>query len=174
MTIEKAIRSRPDFPRKGAVYRDISPLLRDGPTFKSAIESIAGALAGRGVTKIAGIESRGYALGGALAMMMNAGFVAVRMYGKLPGAAMSRPYRKAGGEQHAEILLDAITPSDRVVVVDDCLNTGISAETACMLVRELGGTVAGAAFIAEVRPSGGRTRLEGIGIPVTALVSYDE
>jgi adenine phosphoribosyltransferase len=174
MHIQNAIRSRPDFPRKGATYRDISPLLNDGPTFRAAIERIAAAFAGKGVNKIAGIESRGYALGGALAMQMGVGFLAVRMYGKLPGAAMSRPYRKLGGEQHAEVLLDAVKAGDKVVVIDDCLNSGVSAETACLLVRELGGEVVGAAFIAEVRPSGGRARLEAARIPVTALVGYDE
>lgn len=173
MIVQNAIRSRADFPRKGATYRDISPLLNDGATFKEAITRLAAAFAGQGVNKIAGIESRGYVLGGALAMQMGVGFLAVRMYGKLPGGAMSRPFRKHMGEEHAEILLDAVKAGDRVVVIDDCLNTGISAETACLLVRDLGGTVVGAAFIAEVKPSGGRRRLEAAGVPVTALVAYD-
>lgn len=173
MEVKNAIRSRPDFPRKGATYRDISPLLNDGRIFKTAIERLASAFAGKGVTKVAGIESRGYVLGGALAMQMGVGFLAVRMYGKLPGGAMSRPYRKGSGEQHAEILLDAVKPGDKVVVIDDCLNSGISAETACLLVRELGGEVVGAAFIAEIVPSGGRKRLEAAGVPVVALVEYD-
>jgi adenine phosphoribosyltransferase len=173
MSVESAIRSRPDFPRKGTVYRDISPLLNDGPTFRTAIAKLVSALSDRGVTKIAGIESRGYVLGGALAMQLGAGFLPIRMYGKLPGGAMSRPYRKLGTEYHAEILLDAVKPGDRVVVIDDCLNSGISAETACLLVRDLGGEVVGAAFIAEVKASGGRARLEGIGVPVTTLVGFD-
>jgi adenine phosphoribosyltransferase len=174
MDLRNAIRSRADFPRKGATYRDISPLLNDAAVFKAAIETLAGALRGKGVTKIAGIESRGYVLGGALAMQLGAGFLPIRMYGKLPGPAMSRPYRKLGGEQHAEILLDAVKAGDKVAVVDDCLNTGISAETACLLVRDLGGTVVGAGFIAEIRPSGGRARLEAIGVPVTTAIAYDE
>jgi adenine phosphoribosyltransferase len=174
MKIADAVRSRADFPRKGTTYRDISPLLNDGPTFRAAVAQLVSALSERNVTKIAGIESRGYVLGGALAMQLGAGFLPIRMYGKLPGGAMARPYRKGGTEYHAEILLDAIRPGDRVIVIDDCLNTGISAETACMLVRELGGEVVGAAFIAEVRPSGGRERLEALGVPVTALVVYTE
>jgi adenine phosphoribosyltransferase len=174
MQIDQAIRSRADFPRKGTTYRDISPLLNDGPTFRAAIARLVSALSERNVTKIAGIESRGYVLGGALAMQLGAGFLPIRMYGKLPGAAMARPYRKTGVEYHAEILLDAVKPGDRVVVIDDCLNSGISAETACMLVRELGGEVVGAAFMAEVLASGGRKRLEGLGVPVTALVSYQD
>lgn len=174
MTVKNAIRSRPDFPRKGATYRDISPLLNDGPTFRDAIGRLAAAFEGKGVNRIAGIESRGYVLGGALAMQLGVGFLAIRMYGKLPGGAMSRPYRKRDREEHAEILLDAVKPGDKVVVIDDCLNSGISAETACLLVRDLGATVVGAAFIAEVKPSGGRARLEAAGIPVTALVAYDE
>lgn len=173
MPLQHVIRSRPDFPRKGTTYRDISPLLNDGPAFRGAIAQLVSALSDKAVTKIAGIESRGYVLGGALAMQLGAGFLAIRMYGKLPGGAMSRPYRKLGVEYHAEILLDAVKPGDRVVVVDDCLNSGISAETACLLVRDLGGEVVGAAFIAEILPSGGRGRLEGLGVPVEALISYD-
>lgn len=173
-TIADAIRSRADFPRKGTTYRDISPLLNDGPTFRAAIAQLTAALSDRSVNKIAGIESRGYVLGGALAMQLGAGFLPIRMYGKLPGGAMSRPYRKYGNEYHAEILLDAVRPGDRVVIIDDCVNTGISAEAACMLVRDLGGEVVGAAFVAEIPLSGGRARLEGIGVPVTSLVTYDE
>jgi adenine phosphoribosyltransferase len=174
MIIQDTIRNRPDFPRKGATYRDISPLLNDGAVFRDAIRRLAAAFEGKGVNKIAGIESRGYVLGGALAMQLGVGFLPIRMYGKLPGGSMSRPYRKRSGEEHAEILLDAVKPGDKVVIIDDCLNTGISAETACLLVRDLGGVVVGAAFIAEVKPSGGRARLEAAGIAVTALVAYDE
>ena len=162
--VRAKVRSVPDFPKPGILFRDITPVLADPPTLRTAlalhhrqIADIEGQL-----DKIVGIESRGFLFGMALAAQLNVGFVPVRKPGKLPAATTEVRYALEYGADTLQIHTDAIGPGDRVLVVDDLLATGGTADAARRRVTELGGTVLAALFLIELVDLGGRQKLEGL------------
>jgi adenine phosphoribosyltransferase len=162
------IRDVPDFPRPGIVFKDITLLLGDGPAFAAAVGALAEPYRDRGVSKVAGIESRGFILGGAVADRLGAGFTPIRKEGRLPYTRISESYRLEYGEAVVEMHADAIERGERVLIVDDLLATGGTAGAAAALVERLGGVITGFAFLIELTALGGSAALGGR--PYTALL----
>jgi adenine phosphoribosyltransferase len=168
--LASAIRSIPDFPKKGILFRDITTLLKDPNAFRAAIDEMTAYAAGRGITKVVSVEARGFILGAPLACNLQAGFVPVRKPGKLPAPTLRESYALEYGTDTLEIHQDAITPGERVLVVDDLLATGGTAEAACTLVERLGGSIAACLFLVELSFLKGRERLAGR--EIFSLVRY--
>ena len=166
------IRTVPDFPKPGILFRDITTLLKDAAGFRSVVEELAAAYRDDGVDKVAGIESRGFIIGAALAYRMQAGFVPIRKAGKLPAENFGQDYELEYGADRLEVHRDAIEAGERVLLVDDLIATGGTAEAALRLIRIAGGTVAGCAFVIDLPDLGGRARLERAGYPVLALCQF--
>lgn len=166
------IRSIVDFPHEGIVFRDVTTLFADPRGFRMAIDQLLHPYAGMRFDKVVGLEARGFILGGAVAHQLSAGFVPIRKKGKLPGAVISEAYTLEYGEAVVEIHDDAITPGERVLLVDDLLATGGTAEAGIRLVERLGGEIIGCAFIVDLPDLGGRKRLEALGMDVHTLVEY--
>lgn len=164
------IRDVPDFPKKGIVFKDITPLLADGPLFRSAIESLAGPYRASRIDKIVGIESRGYLFAAPLAVALGVGLAIVRKPGKLPWRTVREVYSLEYGEDALEMHIDAIAPGDRVLVVDDVLATGGTAEAVGKLVTRHGADLVGYAFLMELRFLEGARRLGPD--KVNALLAY--
>jgi adenine phosphoribosyltransferase len=156
-----ALRDVPDFPKPGIRFKDITPLLADAALFADATRALAAAFAEAGVTHVAGVESRGFILGAPVAQHLGVGFIPVRKPGKLPWRTTRRTYELEYGTDALEAHSDACGAGSRVLVVDDVLATGGTAEATCALVEEIGGTVVGCAFLLEIAPLGGRDRLAG-------------
>src|SRR5215470_12635136 len=155
--IRSKIRDIPDYPKPGIVFKDITPLLADGPAF-AAVVSALGAGYGR-IDKVVGIEARGFILAAAVACQLGSGFVPVRKQGRLPGPTYAQSYELEYGSATIEVHQDAFTPGERVLIVDDVLATGGTAEATVDLVRHAGAEVAGIAVILELSFLGGRNRL---------------
>lgn len=164
------IRDVPDFPKKGIVFKDITPLLADGPAFEATLEALAAPYADAGIERVAGIESRGFIFGGAVAARLEAGFVPIRKPGKLPAASASETYELEYGTDTLEMHEDAVKPGCRVLIVDDLLATGGTARAAAKLVQRVGGEVVGIAFVVELTFLEGRSKLSGL--PLRSLVCY--
>lgn len=164
------IRDIPDFPEPGVVFKDITPLLIDVDAFSTMVEALAAPLRGRGVTKILAVEARGFIPGAALAPVLGAGFVPVRKAGKLPAEVERTEYVLEYGTDVLEVHRDAISPGERVVIVDDVLATGGTAAATVRLARSLRGEVVACSFVIELEFLGGRTQLDGI--EVHRLVTY--
>ena len=154
-----ALRDVPDFPSAGILFKDITPLLADGPLLADVTGAMAGPFRDRGVTHVAGIESRGFILGAAVALHLGVGFVPIRKPGKLPWKTVRRAYTLEYGTAELEAHTDACVAGSRVLVVDDVLATGGTADAACALVEEVGGTVVGCSFLLEIGALNGRARL---------------
>ena len=156
------IRDIPDYPQPGIVFKDITPLLADGPAFAAVVAALA---AGHGeIHKVVGIEARGFIFGAPVACCLQAGFVPVRKEGKLPAEAHSETYQLEYGSATVEVHTDAFGPGERVLIVDDVLATGGTAAAAASLVRRTGAEVAGLAVLLELGFLGGRGRLPGLEI----------
>lgn len=164
------IRSIPDFPKKGILFRDITTLLNNPAAFRLAVDLLTDRFAGAGVTKVVSIESRGFILGAPIAYHLGAGFVPVRKPGKLPAPTLQETYTLEYGTDTLEIHQDAVGPEDRVLIVDDLLATGGTVGAACRLVERLGGKIVGCAFLIELSFLKGRSRLGTY--EVEALVDY--
>jgi len=173
MEIRELIRSIPDYPKPGIIFRDITTLLQHPAGFRRAVDELVQPFAGVGINKVAGIEARGFILGGAVAHQLSVGFVAVRKKGKLPWQTISVEYELEYGSDEVEIHIDSLEPGDRVLIVDDLLATGGTATAASQLVRDAGGEVVGASFVIELPDLGGRTRLEDMGVTVRALLEFE-
>lgn len=171
MDLKKSIRNIQDFPKKGIVYRDITTLLNDAEALKYSIDKMVEAFEGKGITKIAGIESRGFIFGMAMAYKMNLPFITVRKKGKLPYKTIAESYQLEYGTDVIEIHQDAADASDKVLIVDDLLATGGTMEAAVKLIRKVGAEVAGISFLIDLAFLNGREKLKGI--EIDALVSYD-
>jgi adenine phosphoribosyltransferase len=169
--IHATLRDVPDFPKPGIMFKDITPVLADPPLFQDIIRRIGEVFADESIDVVAGIESRGFILGGALAVALGAGFVPIRKPGKLPHTSLRVDYHLEYGTDALEAHVDAIRPGARVLIVDDVLATGGTACAAVKLIRLLGGTVAGAAFLLELGFLNGRTRL--CDVPMHVLVRFD-
>ena len=165
--ITSRVRDVPDYPQPGVMFKDITPLLGDGKAFSAVVDGLA-ALYGP-VDKVAGIEARGFILAAPVACRLGAGFVPIRKKGKLPGATFAQDYALEYGVSTLEVQCDAFDPSDRVLVIDDVLATGGTAEASVNLVRRSGAQVAGIAMLIELSFLNGRAKLPGL--PVTALLT---
>jgi adenine phosphoribosyltransferase len=168
--LKAKIRNVPDFPKPGILFYDITTLLRDREGFKAVVDQLATPFRGKGVDIVVGIESRGFILGGAVADRIGAGFAPVRKLGKLPSKSIRVTYDLEYGSDSLEMHEDAVARGQRVLIVDDLLATGGTARATVDLVKRLGGTVDGLAFLIELADLNGRARLGGEN--VVALLQY--
>ena len=169
-TLKTKIRHVPDFPKAGILFFDVTTLLRDRDGFRLTIDAMSKPYQHRGIDVVVGIESRGFILGAAVADRLGVGFVPVRKVGKLPAATIRASYDLEYGSDSLEMHRDAIEPGQRVLIVDDLLATGGTAKAAVGLVKELGGTVSGLAFLIELVELNGRAKLPGE--EVMAVLKY--
>jgi adenine phosphoribosyltransferase len=173
MDLKAAIRTIPDFPKPGIMFRDVTTLIGDARAFRVAIDQMVQPWAGAKIDKVAGTEARGFILGGAVAHQLSVGFVPVRKQGKLPWRTLSEEYALEYGTDTIEIHSDAVREGDRVLLVDDLIATGGTAEASIRLLQRAGATVVGATFIIDLPDLGGARRIEALGVPVSSLVSYE-
>ena len=170
--VEDYIRTIADFPHEGIMFRDVTTLFADPRGFRMAIDQLLHPYAGLRFDKVVGLEARGFILGGAVAHQLSAGFVPIRKKGKLPGRVISESYTLEYGEAVVAVHDDALSPGEKVLVVDDLLATGGTAEAGIKLCERLGAEVIGCAFIVDLPDLGGRAKLEGLGMEVHALCAY--
>lgn len=174
--LEHSIRTIPDHPKPGILFRDITTLLGDPVAFAAAVDALvapyAAPHAAPRIAKVAGIEARGFILGGAVAHRLGAGFVPVRKRGKLPHETVRIAYALEYGTDEIEVHRDAIAPGERVLLVDDLIATGGTAVAALQLLRSIGAEVVAAAFVIDLPDLGGAARLRQMGLPVQALAAF--
>ena len=168
--LKSIIRDVPDFPKKGIIFKDITPLLADHAAFTELVKGFADAYRNSGVTKVLGIEARGFLLAAPIAMELGAGIVPVRKKGKLPYKTISASYALEYGTDTLEIHEDALKPGEKVLIVDDVLATGGTAAAVCELVEKIGGKVEGIAMLIELGFLNGRAKLAGR--PIHSLIKY--
>ncbi len=173
MPYKSLVRTIPDYPEKGVMFRDITTLLMDPAGFRKAVDELVQPYAGRRIDKVAGIEARGFILGGAVAHQLSTGFVPMRKKGKLPWATIGQDYALEYGVDRLEIHTDAIARGDQVLVIDDLIATGGTAEAAIRLVEAAGGVVVGCSFVIELPDLGGRGRLKALGHSIAALCVFE-
>ena len=171
--LRAAIRSIPDYPKPGIMFRDITTLLGDARAFRRAVDELVQPWAGSKIDKVAGIEARGFILGGALAHQVSAGFVPIRKRGKLPHTTVRIAYSLEYGLDEMEMHADAIHPGERVILVDDLIATGGTAEGAIKLMRKIGANVVAACFIIDLPDLGGAAKLRAMNVPVRTLMTFD-
>lgn len=171
--VRDAIRTIPDYPKKGILFRDITTLLNNPRAFRKAVDEIVQSFAGTKIDHVVGIEARGFILGGAVAHQLSAGFVPVRKKGKLPHATVRIAYSLEYGVDEMEMHQDAIRPGERVILIDDLIATGGTAEGAVKLLRQLGASVEAACFVIDLPDLGGAKKLEGMGVRVLSLVAFE-
>ncbi|MFD0858904.1 adenine phosphoribosyltransferase [Roseovarius aquimarinus] len=167
------IRTIPDFPKPGILFRDVTTLLADGAGLRASVARMAEPWEGHGIDKVIGLEARGFILGGAVACHLGAGFVPVRKAGKLPGKVLTQDYALEYGSATFELHEDAIEAGETVLIVDDLLATGGTAEAGIALLERLGARIAACSFIVDLPALGGRKRLEALGMSVHTLVAFD-
>jgi adenine phosphoribosyltransferase len=173
MDIKSLIRTIPDYPKPGVMFRDITTLLKDPAGFRLAIGELAGRYRSRAIDNVAGVESRGFIVGAPLAHQRGAGFILLRKRGKLPAETVGQDYGLEYGVDRIEMHVDAISAGEQVLLVDDLIATGGTAQTALRLIEGAGAHVVECCFVIELPNLGGRERLERIGHPVFALVEFD-
>jgi len=157
--LKDLVRDIPDFPQPGVVFKDITPLLADAEALSACVDALAGAFAGRGVSKVIGIEARGFVFAAPVAVALGAGFVPVRKAGKLPWKVHAESYQLEYGTGTLEVHADAVEAGERVLIVDDVLATGGTAAAVARMVDHLGGEPAGFGFVIELAFLGGRGRI---------------
>ncbi|SEN46155.1 adenine phosphoribosyltransferase [Palleronia pelagia] len=172
-TLRDYIRTIPDFPHEGIMFRDVTTLFADPRGFRMCIDQLLHPFADQRIDKVVGLEARGFILGGAVAHQLSVGFVPIRKKGKLPAATLSQEYQLEYGSATMEVHDDAILEGERILIVDDLLATGGTAEAGIKLVERLGGVVTGCAFIVDLPDLGGRKRLEDMGMTVEALCAFE-
>jgi adenine phosphoribosyltransferase len=172
-TVKDYIRTIVDFPHEGILFRDVTTLFADPRGMRLAIDQLLDPYVGQRIDKVVGLEARGFIIGGAIAHQLSIGFVPIRKKGKLPGAVISEEYTLEYGEAVVEIHDDAIQPGEKILVVDDLLATGGTAEAGIKLVERLGGEIVGCAFIIDLPDLGGRKRLEDLGYDIHALCQFE-
>ena len=171
--LKAAIRSIPDYPKPGVVFRDITTLLGDARAFRRAVDEMVQPWAGMKIDKVAGIEARGFILGGAVAHQVSAGFVPIRKKGKLPHKSVRIAYSLEYGLDEMEMHEDAVTKGERVILVDDLIATGGTAEAAVKLLRQIGANILAACFIVDLPDLGGADKLRKLDVPVRTLISFE-
>lgn len=172
-TVKDYIRTIVDFPHEGIMFRDVTTLFADPRGMRLAIDQLLAPYVGQHIDKVVGLEARGFIIGGAIAHQLSIGFVPIRKKGKLPGAVISEEYKLEYGEAVVEVHDDAISAGEKILVVDDLLATGGTAEARIKLVERLGGEIVGCAFIIDLPELGGRKRLEDLGYDIHALCQFD-
>lgn len=169
--LREKIRDIPDFPKEGIIFKDITPLLMDPECLKMTVDAMADAFRGADVTKVCAVEARGFILGAAVACRLDAGFIPIRKPGKLPYETRCCTYELEYGTDTIEVHADAISPGEKVLMVDDLLATGGTMAAACKLVEELGGEIAGIAFMVELAFLKGAEKLRGY--KTISLIKYE-
>jgi len=173
MPIKSRIRTVPHYPKPGIQFRDITTLLKDPIGFRITVDELVRRYKDEKIDRIAGIESRGFIIGAPLAYAMGKGFIPIRKKGKLPAETIGHDYELEYGTDRIEIHIDAIAKGERVLLVDDLIATGGTAEAACMLIDKMGGKVVECCFIIDLPDIGGRARLEKMGQKVFALCEFE-
>ncbi len=171
--LKSAIRTIPDYPKPGIMFRDITTLLGDARAFRRTVDELVQPWAGSKIDKVAGIEARGFILGGAVAHQVSAGFVPIRKKGKLPHTTVRMAYSLEYGLDEMEMHEDAVERGERVILVDDLIATGGTAEGAVKLLRNMGAQVLAACFIIYLPDLGGADKLRRLDIPVRTLISFE-
>lgn len=172
-SVKDYIRTIVDFPHEGIMFRDVTTLFADPRGFRMCIDQMLHPYAGVPIDKVVGLEARGFILGGAIAHQLGTGFVPIRKKGKLPGTTISQDYKLEYGEAIVEIHDDAIEAGERILVVDDLLATGGTAEAGIKLIEPLGGDIIGCSFIVDLPELGGRKKLESMNMDVRVLCEFD-
>jgi adenine phosphoribosyltransferase len=171
--LKATIRTIPDYPKKGILFRDITTLLGNARAFRRAIDELVQPWAGTKIDKVAGMEARGFILGGAVAHQLSTGFVPIRKKGKLPHKTVTIGYSLEYGLDEMEMHADAMMPGEKVILVDDLIATGGTAEGAVKLMRKLGAEVVAACFVIDLPELGGVKKLEALSVPVRTLVAFE-
>lgn len=172
-TVKDYIRTIVDFPHEGILFRDVTTLFADPRGFRMAIDQLLSPYAGMRIDKVTGLEARGFILGGAVAHQLSTGFVPIRKKGKLPGRTIAQDYKLEYGEAVVEVHDDAFLAGEKVLLVDDLLATGGTAEAGIKLIERLGAEVVGCAFVVDLPDLGGRAKLEKMGLDVHTLCSFE-
>ena len=170
--LKASIRTIPDYPKKGILFRDITTLLGDARAFRRAVDELVQPFAGQRIDKVAGIEARGFILGGAVAHQLSAGFVPIRKKGKLPHATVSIAYSLEYGLDEMEMHEDAIAPGERVLLIDDLIATGGTASAAVQLLKRIGAEVVAACFVIDLPDLGGAAKIREMGVKVQTLLAF--
>jgi adenine phosphoribosyltransferase len=173
MKIKSLIRTIPHYPKQGIQFRDVTTLLKDPIGFRVMIDELAKRYADRKIDKIAGIEARGFIIGAALAYKLGLGFIPIRKRGKLPAETIGHDYELEYGSDRIEIHTDAIAKNEKILLIDDLIATGGTAEAAAALIGKLGGEVVECAFVIDLSDVGGRKRLEQKGLRVFTLCEFE-
>ncbi|GAB5461799.1 MULTISPECIES: adenine phosphoribosyltransferase [Hoeflea] len=171
--LRASIRTIKDYPKPGILFRDITTLLGEPRAFRRSVDELVHPYSGLRVSKIAGIEARGFILGGAMAHQLSAGFVPIRKKGKLPHHTVRVAYSLEYGVDEMEMHTDAVAEGESVILVDDLIATGGTAEGAVKLLRQMGANIVAACFVIDLPDLGGRKKLEDLGVQVRTLVSYE-
>jgi adenine phosphoribosyltransferase len=171
--LKAAIRNIPDYPKPGVIFRDITTLLGNARAFRRTVDELVQPWAGGKVDQVAGIEARGFILGGAIAHQLSCGFVPIRKKGKLPFKRVSIGYSLEYGLDEMEMHEDAVAQGERVILVDDLIATGGTAEAAVKLLQQIGAKVLAACFIIDLPELGGAEKINKLGVPVRTLVSFE-
>ena len=171
--LQDSIRTIPDYPKPGIQFRDITTLLGDARAFRTAVDQLVQPWAGQRIDKVAGIEARGFILGGAMAHQLSSGFIPVRKKGKLPHETVRIAYSLEYGVDEMEVHRDAVRPGERVILVDDLIATGGTATAAIGLLRAIGAEVLAACFVIDLPELGGAAKIAALGVPVRTLVAFD-
>ncbi len=173
MDFKTAIRTIPDYPKKGIMFRDITTLLGNPRAFRRAVDELVQPYAGMRIDKVAGIEARGFILGGAVAHQLSVGFIPVRKKGKLPHTVIGEDYDLEYGKDRVEIHADAVQTGENILVIDDLIATGGTAMAAIKLLERAGGNVVGCSFVIDLPEIGGAAKIRAIGKDVKALVAFE-
>ena len=172
MNLYEAVRTIPDYPKPGIQFRDITTLLGNAQAFRRSVDELVQPWAGAKIDKVAGIEARGFILGGAVAHQLSAGFVPIRKKGKLPHETVSIAYSLEYGLDEMEMHRDAVHDGEKVILVDDLIATGGTAEGAVRLLQDIGAEVVAACFIVDLPDLGGKAKVEALGVPVRTLIAF--
>ena len=170
--LRDSIRSIPDYPKPGIIFRDITTLLGNARAFRRSVDEMVQPWAGMKIDKVAGMEARGFILGGAVAHQVSAGFIPIRKKGKLPHKRVSIAYSLEYGLDEMEMHEDAVTKGDKVILVDDLIATGGTAEGAVKLLKQQGADVLAACFIIDLPELGGADKIRKLGVPVRTLITF--
>ncbi len=173
MPYKSLIRKIPDYPKKGVMFRDITTLLQDPFGFRKAVDELVQPDAGLHIDAVAGIEARGFILGGAVAHQLSVGFAPVRKKGKLPWDTIGEDYELEYGSDRVEIHRDAVEPGSQILLVDDLIATGGTAKATIKLLRQAGADVIGCSFVIDLPELGGRARIEEMGLKVLTLCEFE-
>ncbi|HWF75816.1 MAG TPA: adenine phosphoribosyltransferase [Caulobacteraceae bacterium] len=173
MDLAACIRTIPDYPKPGIMFRDITTLLGDARAFRRAVDELVQPFAGMKIDKVAGIEARGFILGGAVAHQLSSGFVPLRKRGKLPHQTRAVEYALEYGSDVMEMHVDALVAGEKVMLVDDLIATGGTALAAVQLLKDAGAQIVAAAFVIDLPELGGAARLRDAGVPVSTLVAFE-